>query len=194
MRAILTRTLAVCYLFVAAGDRPGSYAADGQASPPAVGDKAADFTLSDLEGNQVSLSDLTERGPVAVVVLRGSLGGGTCPFCTRQFSELLGTAKDFEKAAATVVVIYPGAARDLDQHAKQFVGGQRLPKRFHFLLDPDFEFAHAYGARSKGPGATTYPASFVVDGDGVVRFARVGRTPVDRPSAATLLAALPDKN
>jgi peroxiredoxin len=168
-----------------------SYAVDGNTSPPAVGDKADDFTLSDLKGNKVSLSDLSERGPVALVVLRGYVGG-TCPFCTRQFSELIGAAKKFDKAGATVVVIHPGTVLDLETHAKQFIGAQRLPKSFRFLLDPDLQFANAYHVRSQAPGDTAYPASFVIDRNAVVRFAHVGRSPSDRASAATLLASLPD--
>jgi peroxiredoxin len=166
-----------------------SYAAGGKASPPAVGDRADDFTLSDLEGKKVSLSQLTEHGPVVLVVLRGYIGG-TCPFCSRQFSELLGAAKSFEKEGATVVLVYPGEARDLDKHAKQFVGGQRLPKSFRFLLDPDFAFANAYHVRSQTPGDTALPASFVIDRDDVVQFAQVGRSAIDRTSAATLLEAV----
>ncbi|HVA45677.1 MAG TPA: peroxiredoxin family protein [Pirellulales bacterium] len=192
MRTIVYRACGFC--LVATASVWGAIvanAADDKALPPAVGDKADDFTLADLKGNKVSLSELTERGPVALVVLRGYVGG-TCPFCTRQFSELIGAAKKFEKAGATVAVIYPGTALDLKTHAKQFIGAQRLPKSFRFLLDPDFQFANAYHVRSQAPGDTAYPASFVIDGDDVVRFAQVGRSAIDRASAATLLEALPD--
>lgn len=190
MRAIVYRASVVCLVAIASVcGALVTYAVAAKGSPPAEGDRANDFTLADLDGKKVSLSDLTQRGPVAVVVLRGYVGG-TCPFCTRQFSELIGAAKEFEKAGATVVVVYPGAASDLDQHAKQFIGRQRLPKSFRFLLDPDFTFANAYGVRSQAPGDTAYPASFVIGRDNIVRFAQVGRAPNDRASAATLLAAL----
>jgi peroxiredoxin Q/BCP len=191
MRTIVYSACGVCLVaVVSVCGGLVSYAADGKALPPAVGDKADDFTFSDLKGNKVALSDLTDRGSVALVVLRGYVGG-TCPFCTRQFSELIGAAKKFEKAGATVVVIYPGTALDLEMHAKQFIGVQRLPKSFRFLLDPDFEFANAYHVRSQAPGDTAYPASFVIDRNAVVRFAHVGRSPTDRTSVATLLESLP---
>lgn len=59
----------------------GLSAAD-KALPPAVGDEAKDFKLKDLAGEAVQLHELTQDGPV-VVVLRGC-PGYQCPVCSAQ--------------------------------------------------------------------------------------------------------------
>ncbi|MDX2033608.1 MAG: redoxin domain-containing protein [Blastocatellia bacterium] len=41
---------------------------------PAVGDKAPDFTLTNLQGAKVRLSDVAAKGPVALIALRGYPG------------------------------------------------------------------------------------------------------------------------
>jgi hypothetical protein len=47
----------------------------GQASaPPAVGDKARDFTAKRLDGRPVHLAELTKGGPVVMLMLRGWVG------------------------------------------------------------------------------------------------------------------------
>ena len=51
------------------------------------------------------------------------------------------------------------------------------------LIDPGYGFTNAYGLRWDAPQETAYPATFVIDRDGTIRFARVslehgGRTPV----------------
>lgn len=42
--------------------------------PPAVGEPARDFTLSRLDGTNVTLSRLWKSGPVVVLMLRGWVG------------------------------------------------------------------------------------------------------------------------
>ena len=67
------------------------------AAPPAIGEKAPDFTLSTPEGKQVRLSDTVAKGPVALVVLRG-YPGYQCPYCNRQAQDLLQSSEEFAKA------------------------------------------------------------------------------------------------
>ena len=133
--------------------------------PPRVGSKAPAFALNDLDGKTISLADLVKHGPAVLVVLRG-YPGYQCPICTRQFGELMGKAKKFADAKATVVFIYPGPATDLDKYAKEFVGGKTFPENYRFAIDPDFKFTEAYNLRWDAPHETAYPSSFVVDEGG----------------------------
>ncbi len=168
-----------------------TYSADKADSPkpPAVGDKAADFKLNDLEGKSVSLGDQLKNGPVVLVVLRG-YPGYQCPICSRQFGELLGKAKKFADAKATVVFVYPGPAADLDKYAQEFVGGKTFPENFRFLIDPDYKFTELYHLRWNKPQETAYPSSFVIDDHGLIHFAKISHSHGDRASSNELIDAL----
>ncbi len=157
--------------------------------PPAVGDKAPDFTLKELSGKPVSLSDALKNGPAVVVVLRG-YPGYQCPICEKQFADLLSKAKSFAESKATVVFIYPGPAKDLDKYAKEFIGGKSFPDNFRFVIDPDYQFTELYKLRWDAPAETAYPSTFVVDSKGVVRFAKVSHSHGGRASSSEMLEAL----
>jgi peroxiredoxin len=157
--------------------------------PPRIGDKAPEFRLNDLEGKSVSLADELNHGPTVVVVLRG-YPGYQCPICTKQFGELMGDAKKFAEAMATVVFVYPGPAADLDKHAREFVRDKKIPASFRFVTDPDFKFVKRYNLRWNAPHETAYPAGFVVDKQGVIQFAKVNHSHGDRASSEELLDAL----
>lgn len=79
IRKTLTAALASLAVF-AVGFGPATQAAPGSAK---VGAKAPDFTLTDLEGNEHSLSDFT--GDDKVVVLEWFNAG--CPFVKRHYRE-----------------------------------------------------------------------------------------------------------
>jgi peroxiredoxin len=157
--------------------------------PPAVGDKAPDFVLKDLQGTEVSLGEQLKQGPVVVIVLRG-YPGYQCPICSRQFAEMIGKGKEFADAKATVLFVYPGPADDLDKYAKEFVGGKTFPENYRFLIDPDFKFTELYGLRWNAPKETAYPSSFVVGRNDVITFAKVSHSHGDRASSSELLEAL----
>ena len=128
-----------------------------------------------------------------LVVLRG-YPGYQCPICTKQFGELLGKAKKFADAKATLVFVYPGPAADLDKYAKEFVGGKSFPENFRFLMDPDFKFTEQYHLRWNKPQETAYPSSFVIDNQGVIQFAKISHSHGDRASPSELLDALAKLN
>jgi peroxiredoxin len=153
-----------------------------QPMAPRMGMKAPEFTLKDATGTAASLSQERTRGPVVLIVGRG-WPGYQCPFCTRQFAEFRSHAKDLQAAGARVWWIYPGPEDELAKHAADFTGTEPLPPNFRMLIDPGYTFTKVYGLRWDAPKETAYPATFVVDRDGTIRFANVslehgGRTPV----------------
>ena len=113
---------------------------------PRMGYKAPDFTLNALDGTPVSLSKLLAKSSVVLVVLRG-YPGYQCPNCTAQVGELISRADEFAAANAEVVLVYPGAAAKLAEHAGEFLKSGKLPARFTLLLDPDYKFTDAYNLR-----------------------------------------------
>ena len=153
-----------------------------QPMTPAVGTKAPEFALKDAAGTSVVLSQERAQGPVVLIVGRG-WPGYQCPFCTRQFAEFRSHAKELQAAGARVLWIYPGPADELAKHAADFTGSEPLPSNFRVLIDPGYTFTKSYGLRWDAPRETAYPATFVIDRDGTIRFAHVslehgGRTPV----------------
>ena len=174
-----------------ADTRPSPTAQDMAANTsnaPRVGDTAADFTLTTLTGGTVRLSQFVKEGPVVLVVLRG-WPGYDCPFCTRQFADYLAGADAVNKAGLRVLFIYPGPADRLDEHARAFTSARRLPDHFVFALDPDYTFTTRYHLRWDAPNETAYPATFIIDSQRRVLFARIsrehgGRTPVSEVLAA----------
>jgi peroxiredoxin len=162
------------------------------AKMPAVGDKVPDFTLQDLAGHPQTLSKLTADSPTVLVVLRG-FPGYQCPLCTIQVGGLIARAKEFQKANAKVILVYPGPADQLTERAKEFVKGKALPENFIFVTDPDYKFTEAYGLRWDAARETAFPSTFVIDQKGIVQFAKVSKSHGDRSKPEDILQALEAK-
>jgi peroxiredoxin len=156
---------------------------------PAVGDKAADFKLNDVDGKEVELQKLVKSGPVVLLVLRG-YPSYQCPFCTSQVGDFLGKAEEFNKAGAQLVMVYPGQAEKLTEHAKEFVHDKKWPDNMHLVLDPDLKFVTSLGLRWNKPQETAYPSTFVIDSEQKIRMAKVSKSHDDRSSAADVLDEL----
>ena len=127
-----------------------------------VGQIAPDFTLVNQAGQQVTLSDL--RGRKVVLVFY--------PFafssiCTGELCDLRDRRGEFEDD--TVLL---GVSVDTKYALRVFAEQEGLG--FDLLSDfwPHGAVAQAYGAFLEGPGMATR-ASFVIDRDGVVRWAVV---------------------
>jgi len=189
MKSIVLRHLAAAALL--ASFNLGLSSILAAAEPPKVGGQAPDFTLKTPDDQSVRLSDVTTESNVILVLLRG-WPGYQCPACDRQVHDFISAAPAIEQAQARVVFVYPGPAKDLKAHAKEFAGwkGQEWPKDFLYALDPDYTMVNAYGLRWDAPGETAYPATFVLDRKGVVRFANISRTHGGRAKAADILTEL----
>ena len=99
-----------------------------------VGTKAPNFTLSDKDGNAVSLSDFFGKRVVLYFYPRDNTPG-----CTRQACAFAGAYKEFE--ARDVVVI--GISRDSVASHQKFAEKYELP--FILFSDPDRVAIEAYG-------------------------------------------------
>ena len=160
--------------------------------PPAVGDIASDFILDAIDGEKAQLSQLQKKGPVVLIVLRG-FPGYQCPVCNAQVGQFLASATKLQARNANVVLVYPGPAQGLKQHAQEFVRGKTLPSNFYLVLDPDYDFTVAYGLRWEVKNETAYPSTFVIGQDGKVQFAKVSTTHGGRATAEEVLNVLGSK-
>ncbi len=123
-----------------------------------VGDIAPDFTLPGTGGRTYSLSE--HRGSPVVLVF---YPGDDTPVCTKQLVSYNNELSRFEGVGATVLAI---SAQDLESHA-EFAGKHGFG--FPLLADTDKVVATAYG--TVGPLGFPRRSVFVVDGQGVIRYA-----------------------
>ncbi len=168
-----------------------SFASAAEA-PPAVGAIAKDFSLTAVDGEKVELSHLRKEGPVVLIVLRG-FPGYQCPVCNMQVGQFLASAEKLKAAQANVVLVYPGPADGLKEHAHEFIRGKTLPKNFYLTLDPDYAFTNSYHLRWDAKNETAYPSTFVIDANGKITFAKVSQTHGGRASVEEVLKALAAK-
>ncbi|MEN9646804.1 MAG: hypothetical protein RL238_3473 [Actinomycetota bacterium] len=124
----------------------------------AVGDRAPAFTLPSTGGSEVSLSDFAGR-PVVLVFYPGD----DTPVCTKQLNSYNDDLAQFEALDAQVIGI---SAQSIDSHEK-FAGKHGF--KFPLLADTDKAVAGAYG--TLGPIGFPRRSVFIVDGEGVVRYA-----------------------
>ena len=126
---------------------------------PGVGDEPPPFTLPGTGGRDYSLAD--ERGSVVVLVF---YPGDFTPVCTMQLRSYSDDFGAFEELGATVWGISP---QDVDSHERfsQSEGGFKFP----LLADADKAVGRAY--EILGPVGFYRRSVFVIDRDGVVRYA-----------------------
>jgi thioredoxin-dependent peroxiredoxin len=159
------------------------------AGPLAQGDAAPNFTLRTLDDKPVELNPLTAKSPVVLVVLRG-WPGYQCPLCTRQVNDFVSRAPEFDAIGAQVLMVYPGPAADLKNHAEEFLHNKNWPKNFLFVIDPDFTFTKSYGLRWEAKGETAYPSTLILDKANKVRFVHVSKQHGDRVGSTAALKVL----
>lgn len=149
------------------------------------GQPAPDFTLSDQDGRVHRLSDL--RGKKAVVLV--FINGVTCMYCTGQVANLRARLDRFEAGGAQVLVVEssePYRIRATLDEARIPAGDLALP----VLADPSHTVAATYGVAMQMHHVEwlNRPTSFVIDRDGVLRYAHRGQEVSDRPTTDDLLA------
>ena len=127
-----------------------------------TGMKAPDFTLSDQNGNEVSLSDFAGKKVVLYFYPKDNTPG-----CTRQACAFAGSYDAFK--ALDVVVI--GVSKDSVASHVKFAAKYNLP--FVLLADPELQAIKAYdvwqekklyGKVSMGVVRTTY----IIDENGMI--------------------------
>lgn len=143
--------------------------------------------FTDRGGNPVDVADYRGKAHVVLVVLRGmprAYDGLPCPYCVAQTDSLAANYPEFRRRGAEVVVVFPGTAEQVREFVRYADGGPGLP--FPVLLDADLAACDRLGIR----GDLAKPSTYILDREGDVVYAYVGRTYVDRPSVKAQLEQL----
>lgn len=165
IQSVILAGLAVVAVFTLAGGLLFSE------DPPKVGSAAPDFVLPGLEGGEFRLSDYRGR-PVLI-----NFWGTYCPPCVAEMP-LIQQYHDLYKDQGLVVLGIN--ENDPVVTARAFV--RQLDLSFPILMDRD-KVRKAYGV-------TAYPATFFINGDGIVVEIREGE--MDETYLRTALSSLMD--
>lgn len=130
-----------------------------------AGQKAPEFTLSDANGNHVSLSDF--RGKNVIVYFYPA---ASTPGCTTQACDFRDNMASLQSAGYVVL----GVSKDKLPALQKFAAEENLS--FPLLSDEDLTVHHAYGAFGEKSmyGKTVQGvlrSTFVVDGEGTLTHA-----------------------
>jgi len=176
-----------CFLGISA--KPLAQAAD-PAVGLAVGTAAPDFNLPIVGRDEyLTLKEANQSGPVVIVVLRG-FPGYQCPICSQQVGAFVNRAAALAKVAKKVILVYPGEASMLDKHAEEFLASRNLPAPLVMVRDPDMKMVSEYGLRWSKKNETAYPAAYVIDKNGRVRWSKISDSHAGRASADEVITEL----
>lgn len=144
------------------------------------------FSATNENGETVSSTDLRGR-PSVLIFVRGSW----CPFCSRQVQNLTKYYKEINDSGAHLILITPRPLETTRRVADFF------DVDFDFWLDESLEigkmldlvlpagvpedYENEYGSD------TLWPATLVVDRDGIIRHTELSRFIADRPDPARIL-------
>ena len=156
-----------------------------------VGDKAPDFTLvtKAADGPQlVKLSDLVGKSNIVLLFVPMAFTG----VCTAELCDISNGISEFESVDAKVLGISG------DNPFAQAAWAEKEKITITLLSDYEHEVSKAYGvayeqflpAKNLIMGGVSKRSAFVIDKEGVVRFADVKESPGDLPDFDALKAVL----
>lgn len=139
--------------------------------------------MKGIDGQDVDLTQYHGKKRVMLVVLRGFLGE-VCCYCVAQTKALAQSRERLEQLGVEVLVIYPGAKENEEsfEQAYRMTFNEGGPP-YRVFYDPDLELVGKLGIA----GDLAFPSTFLIDAQGVVRFAYVGEHRADRPAAKKLI-------
>ncbi|OOM10583.1 TlpA family protein disulfide reductase [Clostridium saccharobutylicum] len=134
-------------------------------SPNAIKTKAIDFKLKDLNGQEISLSDL--KGKKVFL----NFWATWCPPCKAEMPEIEKLYQETKDSNLVIVAIEIGEPLDT---VKQFIDNNKY--NFKILLDPDQSVATKYNISS-------IPTSYFIDAEGNIVSKHVGGMNIDQMKA-----------
>jgi peroxiredoxin len=168
----------------------------------AVGEHVPDVQALDLAGKTVRLADLVAKGPLLLVFYRG----GWCPYCNYEIHEMTVAFPQYQKRGVLPVAI----SVDIPEEGAKTNATYTIP--FPVLSDSKLSVIDAFHvanhvddatlAKMKGFGVDlekasgqmhhtiAIPALFLIDKQGVIRWAHDDPTFTVRPSTEQILGAI----
>lgn len=137
--------------------------------------RAPDFTLPNIDGEDVTLSELLEDGPVIV-----DFWATWCKPCIKAFPDLQEIFDSYENCGLRVVAISIDGPKSMSR-----VGSLIKSKgnTFEVLLDPNQKVARQFHV-------TSVPRTVLVDTDGNIAYAVTGYRPKNHEELAAAVARL----
>jgi peroxiredoxin len=178
-----------------------------------VGDRAPDFTLENYDGEERSLKQYLQDGPVVLTFYRGLW----CPYCNLQIAAYNARLADIKNIGANLVAISPEGPEGIDvvqssnipQEAKDTISSTPA---FDVLHDKKSELGKAYGLTFELPeshkelmnlmsvdiekanddDSYTFsdPATYIIDKDGIIKWAFVPNNYRKRAEVNTIIEQL----
>jgi peroxiredoxin len=164
--------------------------------------KAPDFLLTDHTGKPVSSAELLAQGQLVICFFRGRW----CPFCVGQLEAMNKILPQINDSQASLVAISPQTVQ------QSFFMADQHKLRFPLLSDPHNSVAHEFGLVYRVPdyqqdvyrrvfinlpfanGDESWelpiPATYILDRNGVVRYASVNADYTERPEPSEILSQL----
>jgi peroxiredoxin len=140
-----------------------------------VGSQAPDFTLNDYNKQQVTLSSFRGEKPVLLVFYPFAFSG----VCQGELCQLRDEFADYEGEGVQVLGVSVDTPFSLKAWAEQ--QGYQFPLLSDFW--PHGEVAKAYGVFNDSAGLANR-GTFLIDKDGIVRFAEVNQPGEPRDQSA----------
>ena len=167
-----------------------------------VGEAAPTFTLPDAVGNEVKLSDLLAQGPVVINFYRGEW----CPYCNIELHAFQQHLPKFKQANAQLVAISPSlptkALTMQEKHDLEFPVlsdvGNKVARDYGLVFTLAAELQPLYKSFGldipEHNGDESYelpvPATYVIDTNGIVRYAYANADYTLRAEPAEVLTAV----
>ena len=144
------------------------------------------FSAVDENGNSLASADLRGR-PSVLLFVRGNW----CPFCDRQVKNLTKHYRKINESGAHLVLVTPKPLETTRRVAEFF------DVEFEFWLDASLAIGRQLGLvqeagvpddyNSEYGHDTLWPATLIVDADGIIRHTELSRFIADRPDPEKLL-------
>lgn len=108
------------------------------AAQPVVGGEAPDFSVKSVDGVELTLSALVEKGPVIVAFFPKAFTSG----CTRELTAYVERYDDVKKHGAEIIAV----STDDAPTARRFRDSLKAP--YHFVADPKAELTKLFDVKT----------------------------------------------
>ncbi len=168
------------------------------------GDKAPDFSLSNLRGTHIRLSQAWAGGAVVLSFYRG----GWCPYCNSELRGLQEILPEIKRYGASLIAVSPQSPdHTLDTAQRNALGyevlsdvGNHVARRYGLVftlpqqLRPIYQNFGIDLPAYNGDDSYTLPlpATYIIDSKGVIRFAYIDADYTRRLEPEAVLTVLHD--